>query len=280
MMGLKGLMGLMGLMGNVILNFQFSIFNFQLSCIFHAAADGQDDAGDIGAHVAGQEDAGLCHLVHGAGAFHRYAAAPGVHELLGYVGRHLCLHESRGHHVDAYVACGELLGAALAEAYDGGFGGCVVGLVVVARDAHHRADVDYGAVSLAPHGGLYGLGHAEDAFEVGVHHAVELLLCHAFDGAVVGDACVVDEDVDLAEVGEDLLDEGLGGVVVGHVGGVAFGFHAEGGELLLHGDHLLVACASAESHVAALFGEPHGYGVADAACGTGDYGGLVLKYHL
>ena len=106
------------------------------------------------------------------------------------------------------------------------------------------------------------------------------LVMQKTDGAVVGDACVVDEDVDLAEVGEDVLHKCLSLFILCHVGGVAFGFHAEGGELLLHGDHLLVACASAESHVAALFGEPHGYGVADAACGTGDYGGLVLKYHL
>ena len=201
---------------------------------------------------------------------------PGVHQFLGHFGGHLGLDEAGADDVDAYVAGGELFGAALAEAYDAGLGGSIVGLVVVARDADDGADVDDGAVSLTPHRGLDGLGHAEYRSEVGVHHAVELFLGHALDGGVVGDAGVVDEDVDLAKIGQHLLDEVLCLLVVGHVAGIAFRRDAEGEEFLFDGNHFLVMCAAAEGHVAAFLGKAKCDGVADAAGGTGDDGGLSL----
>ena len=105
---------------------------------------------------------------------------------------------------------------------------------------------------------------------------VELLLGHALDGGVIGDAGVVDQDVHRSEVGEHFLDEVLRLLVVGHVGGVAFGFHAQGLQLCLYGDHLVVACAAAESHVAALLGEPYSNGVTDATGGTGHDCGLIF----
>ena len=68
----------------------------------------------------------------------------------------------------------------------------------------------------------------------------------------------------------------LGGGVIGYIGGIAFGFYPQGCQFLLHRFHGAIARAAAESHVAALLGEPYGNGVSDAAGGSGDDGCLVF----
>ena len=53
--------------------------------------------------------------------------------------------------------------------------------------------------------------------EIGVDHLVPLLRRHPVEHAVAGDAGIVDQHLDRAEVGLDLLDAGGAGIVVGDV---------------------------------------------------------------
>ena len=57
--------------------------------------------------------------------------------------------------------------------------------------------------------------HVEDAVEVGAHHLVPLLLRHAMEHGVAGDAGIVDQHLDGAEIGLDRLDARGASVVVG-----------------------------------------------------------------
>jgi hypothetical protein len=57
----------------------------------------------------------------------------------------------------------------------------------------------------------------EHAGQVGVDHGLPLLRRHLVERRVAGDAGVGHHDVDGAQIGLDLGDPGLAGVVIGHV---------------------------------------------------------------
>ena len=55
--------------------------------------------------------------------------------------------------------------------------------------------------------------HVEQRVEVGVDHRAPLLRRHAVEHGVAGDAGIVDQHLDRAEIGLDLLEAGGAGVV-------------------------------------------------------------------
>ena len=63
-------------------------------------------------------------------------------------------------------------------------------------------------------------GHVEDAVEVGVMTASQSALVMRFEGHVAGDAGVVDQHIDGADVGVMVLDAGLAGVEISDVAGI------------------------------------------------------------
>ena len=64
---------------------------------------------------------------------------------------------------------------------------------------------------------MTGRRHVEQRVQVGVDDGVPLVRRHLVEHAVLGDAGVVDENVDRAEVLLDLRESGGAGVVVGDV---------------------------------------------------------------
>ena len=75
---------------------------------------------------------------------------------------------------------------------------------------------------------MSGLGEQEGAGKVGAQDVVEVGELHAQGEAVLGDAGVVDQDLDLAEVGEHGLRAGLDGLLAGDVECVGAGGAAGG----------------------------------------------------
>ena len=105
---------------------------------------------------------------------------------------------------------------------------------------------------------------------------VPLRLAHPEDEAVLGDAGVIDQDVDVSEFLEDLLDDGVRLVEVGGVRSVTLDFVPEGGDFsdgFLGG---LVDDEVGEGDVGAFGGEFQCDGLADAARGAGDEGHLSV----
>ena len=115
---------------------------------------------------------------------------------------------------------------------------------------------------------------------VRAHDAHQLGRVGVGDGAApAGDAGVVDEDVDVAEVGEDLRRHGLvllQGVDAGLVG------HGPAAELLDVGDGLLgclFVAAIVHGHVGAVGGEGEADGPTDATAAAGDERDTTVKTH-
>ena len=161
----------------------------------------------------------------------------------------------------------DLQAQAVAEGLDGELGAVVPAAERRVDLAAHRADVHDGATALLAHVRQHELRQAHRAEHVDVELAARLVERHVLDGAVGAIAGVVDQDVDAAGLGDDLLDTGAHGVVVGDV-------HrqrpdAAARELL----EALGAARGAVDGVAELV-QLQGGDLADAGGGSGDEGGL------
>ena len=194
-------------------------------------------------------------------------------QFVGHVGGD----EARGHGVAGDVAAGEFAGDGFGEADQAGLAGGVVGLAGVADQADDRGDVDDARVlgfHQHAHEGFHGV---EGALEIGVEHGVPVLLLHAHEQAVAGDAGVVDEDVHRAEFVADFLGEFLHGGVIGHIHGVGGGGAGKLGVDFLRG---LAAARGAAAHhrdLGTLRGKRAGDFLADSTASSGDDGDFVGK---
>ena len=117
---------------------------------------------------------------------------------------------SRGNRVNGDAALAFPRGRC--EAEFAGLGRGIVDLAELALLAVDRGDVDDAAEFAGAHAFDHLAGHVEQRAEIGVDDRVPLIERHLVEGAVLGDAGVVDQHVDRAEVGFDLLDTGRAGV--------------------------------------------------------------------
>ena len=118
------------------------------------------------------------------------------------------------------------------------------------------------------------MDEVEGALEIDGDDGVPLLLGHAHHETVLGDAGVVDKNVDVAEVFVDFLHDGFRFGEVGGIAGIgaagdAYGFYffTRGFET---GGHVVVEYEVCECNVSAFAGKLEGEGLADTAGGTGD----------
>jgi hypothetical protein len=98
---------------------------------------------------------------------------------------------------------------------------------LAAVDGRH---VDDPAPAPVHHAVVHLLRHVEDGIEVGLHDRIPIGLAHLAKGHVLGDARVVDEDVDGTNLSSHLFYAGLARLEVRHIAGVGFEIVA----LLLH----------------------------------------------
>jgi hypothetical protein len=104
--------------------------------------------------------------------------------------------------------------SALVKPWMPDFGGGVIDLAVLAGLAVDRADIDDAAEAARAHAVDHRPRHVETGREVGLDHGIPLLEAHPVHRRVTRDAGIVDQHVDRAEIGLDLLDPvGTGGEV-------------------------------------------------------------------
>ena len=103
------------------------------------------------------------------------------------------------------ISCASALEKPIIPAFEA----TVVGLAGIAGDADHRGDVDDAAEAAAHHRMGELAGQPEHRPQIDVDHRVEILVRHAHEQPVLGDAGIVDEDVDAFELGLGLLAERL-----------------------------------------------------------------------
>ena len=202
-------------------------------------------------------------------------------ELTGVVGVDFAAgaHEARADSCDANALVAELGVEALGEADEGELARDVGQKMRHGEFAADAGDVDDGTGSATEHVGLYGLGGVDGGEEVGGHGSAVGGDGLVFDGADFDDAGVVDEDVDVAEVGDGVLDEagGLGGV--GEVGGdeedVVGGVDGAAGEEGVPGGSEFVVVAGGEDEFGSGAAVALGEGETKAAGASGDEDDLL-----
>ncbi len=139
-----------------------------------------------------------------------------------------------------------------------------------------EACVEDHAATLGHHGVGHGLCAVEDAAQVHVDHLVELLQRHFLQARVLGDAGVVDQHVDAAELVFDLADHGVDHGALGHVHHIAHRLGAQG--LALFDGFVDAGLLDvADDDGGAFFCELEGGGQAYALGGAGDEADLVLE---
>jgi hypothetical protein len=244
----------------------------------HAARDLEHRAVDVARLVAGQEGVDVGDLLGLRQAPERHLGAHLLQHLVGHGRENGRLDEARGDRVHAHALGPELARPGLGEADDAELRGRIVRLPEVAVDADDAAGVEDHARALRDQGIDHGLGTMEDPAQVDVDDGVELLQRHLLQPRVLGDAGVVDEHVDTAELGLHRGDHGVDLGAVGDVDDEAQRPHAHG---VAGGNRGVDALAP---HVAgdddrALARELQRRGQADALGGTGDDADLVLQSH-
>ena len=100
---------------------------------------------------------------------------------------------------------------------DSRLGGGVVDLAVLTGLAVDRTDVDDAAEAVFAHGFDDAARHVEARRQVGLDDRIPLLEIHAVQGAVPGNAGVVDEDIDRPQVMGDLFNGFLAGIVIADI---------------------------------------------------------------
>src|SRR5258708_36035691 len=90
-------------------------------------------------------------------------------------------------------------------------------LAILAHLTVHRSDIDDAAPAALAHARKGRLGHVETTAQIGVHHLFPILIAHLHAGAIAGDAGVIDDDVDRAEILFDLGNPGVAGIIIGDV---------------------------------------------------------------
>ena len=125
---------------------------------------------------------------------------------------HMGWKPSRGDGVDLDIVRRPLAGEIFSEGDDATFAGVIAdGLEFGGGSSQTRdgRDVDDLAGALRDHGFACRLTEEEGAGQVGRENSVPLVEGHVFDGSSPGDARVVDEDVEAAELGESFIDHEL-----------------------------------------------------------------------
>ena len=117
--------------------------------------------------------------------------------------------------VDGDAGPGALLGQRLGEADVAGLGGGIVDLADLALLAVDRGDGDDAAELAVAHAAPHRMGHVEDADRLVSMTSFHCSARHLVEHGVAGDAGIVDQHVDRAEIGLDLADAGGAGIVVG-----------------------------------------------------------------
>ena len=174
--------------------------------------------------------------------------------------------------VHADAAGAELARQRLRQADDPGLGGGVVRLARVPVDADDAREVHDRAGAAAKHLPRDGAAGVEGAAQVRVDDLLPVLVAHARDQRVARDAGVVDEDVDVAELRLDALDQRL------RLRGIAdVRTHRDAADLRRDRLGRLVPGAVVHGHARAAARQLARDGGADAARAARDEGDLAVQ---
>ena len=189
---------------------------------------------------------------------------PALFYLFGQGVGHFGNDEAGSNGVGTDAARSHLFSDGLRKSDHTGFRSRIVALSGIAADTHHGRHIDNRTAALARHDRRNGVNEVESRFQIDVQHGVPLRFAHAHHQAVFGDAGIIDQNVDAAEILHDLVDHFVRIFKVGGVRSVSFGFYAQGVQLLLRLLAVFVDRQIGERDVGSLFCKLNGDRFADA----------------
>ena len=130
---------------------------------------------------------------------------------------------------------------------------------------------------MAHHDGHTSVNEVECRFEVHVDNCVPLSFSHAEHQAVFSDTCIVDENIDFAEVCLDSVYHFFSLSEVGSVACITFALYAEGSDFCFCSLAVFVDYKVGECDVGAFFSEFQCDSLANATSGTSNQGNFSFK---
>src|ERR1035441_6747294 len=141
----------------------------------------------------------------------------------------------------------------------------------------HRGEVDDAAPVARAHAGQDGLGHQEARLQVDCDQLVPILLGDLFDALHAGDAGVIHQDFDVAELRLDGIHQAIDAGADRDVGLDGDTAAPEAGDLRFRVLRVGGASPVIDRQVGACPGKCYRDGTADAPAGTGDQGDFALQ---
>src|SRR5437762_8385819 len=135
---------------------------------------------------------------------------------------HIRHDKARRNSIHGDVAAGQFARERLSETNQAGLARRVIGLARVPDHSDHGTDVNDATAALFDHHAFCGLHKVESAFQVRVDHHVPVFHRHAQTQSGAPHAGVVDQDVDLAEIIENLRADLLYGGMIRDIDRVSF----------------------------------------------------------
>ncbi len=245
----------------------------------HVVGIGAGEVGDEGGDVFGglgaaEGDAADVFIVVGAD----FRAGDLGHAAVDFL-PHIGTDDAGAVGVDGDSVGGEFLGCGLGESADGEFGGGIDAeerVAFVSGDGGGVDDFSFLAAVFEFFGG--GLDSPKDAVDVDFKNEVDFFGGDVGEGFDLGDAGVVDHDVEAAEFFFGVIDGGENLIAFGDVGFENGGFPAEVFHLIGDGFHVFVLEVG-DGDVGSFFGEAEGDGAADSLSGSGDECDFSLDIH-
>ena len=130
-----------------------------------------------------------------------------------------------------------------------------------------RSHVDDATATLPHHDGNAGMDKVESRLQVDGNDCVPLLFGHAEHQSVLGDAGIVDQNVNTSELLLHGLDHVFGLCKICSIRSIAFGLHSFGGNFLLC---FFVYCEVGECNVGTFLSKSQRDSLSDTACSTSD----------
>ncbi len=179
------------------------------------------------------------------------------------------LEPAGGEAIDGDAVFAPVVGEAHGELANAAAAGAVGAESGITGDGGHRADVDDAAVVALDHAAGDSLRDEKTAAQVGIENQIPIFPGDFERGFANVAACIVDEDVDVAEVLFCVSSHLLDAVVIADIEFERECFAAEGLDFAFEFGEVR-AFAGGEDKVGAGFGECAGHVLAEAAAGASD----------
>jgi hypothetical protein len=245
----------------------------------HSAVNAQDLAGDVSGFGGSKKRDRGGDVVGCAGLAERDLRLDCFLNLVRQSRGHVGGNKSGRNRVDGNAATGQFARERFRKPDQPGLARGVISLAGVADQTDHRSNINDASAALLDHGADNRLREIECAAQIRVDDRVPIFDRHAHRQTVARHAGVVDEDVDLAEVFENLRADFLHGGMIGNIDCVRLGRVGALGVYFIGRLFRIRFRSTNRRNPRALTGKADGDGVPNPPSRAGNNRSLIFESH-